>query len=66
MTEVTSIERYGAEAARADLERTIAGGGVAVFPADTLYGLGCDPLNAEAIERMSMRPEPSPPAAPVA
>ena len=27
-------------------------GGVAIFPADTLYGLACDPLDAEAIERI--------------
>ena len=28
------------------------GGGVAVFPADGLYGLACDPLDAAAIERI--------------
>lgn len=47
-----SIERDGAEAARSALERTISAGGVAVFPADGLYGLACDPLNADAIERI--------------
>lgn len=52
MREVVSIERGGADAAREDLERTIEDGGVAVFPADTLYGLGCDPLNADAIRRL--------------
>ena len=52
MTEVVSIERDGAEAARAALERCIAAGGVAVFPADGLYGLACDPLDAAAIERV--------------
>jgi L-threonylcarbamoyladenylate synthase len=36
----------------ADLERCIAAGGVAVFPSDTVYGLACDPENAEAVERM--------------
>jgi L-threonylcarbamoyladenylate synthase len=30
----------------------MAEGGVAVFPADGLYGLACDPLNAGAIERI--------------
>jgi L-threonylcarbamoyladenylate synthase len=40
------------EAARSALERCIADGGVAVFPADGLYGLACDPLNAGAIERI--------------
>jgi L-threonylcarbamoyladenylate synthase len=38
--------------APASLERCIADGGVAVFPADGLYGLACDPLNADAIERI--------------
>jgi L-threonylcarbamoyladenylate synthase len=47
-----SIERDGAKAARTALERTIASGGVAVFPADGLYGLACDPLDAAAIERI--------------
>ncbi|MEX0973049.1 MAG: L-threonylcarbamoyladenylate synthase [Solirubrobacterales bacterium] len=49
---IVSIERDGAGAARAALERTVAGGGVAVFPADGLYGLACDPLDAAAIERI--------------
>jgi L-threonylcarbamoyladenylate synthase len=30
----------------------IEGGGVAVFPADTVYGLACDPENANAVERL--------------
>ncbi len=52
MTEVVSIEGDGPDAARAALERRVGEGGVAIFPADTLYGLACDPLNAEAIERI--------------
>ncbi len=52
VTESVSIERDGAEVARAALERTIAAGGVVVFPADGLYGLACDPLDAAAIERI--------------
>jgi L-threonylcarbamoyladenylate synthase len=47
-----SIERDGAPTARAELERCVAAGGVAVFPADGLYGLACDPLDAAAIERV--------------
>jgi len=34
------------------LERCIAAGGVAVFPADTVYGLACDPQDAAAVERL--------------
>jgi L-threonylcarbamoyladenylate synthase len=52
VSEVVSIERDGAAAACSALERTIAAGGVAVFPADGLYGLACDPLDAAAIERI--------------
>lgn len=47
-----SIERDGDEAARAALEGCIGAGGVAVFPADGLYGLACDPLDPAAIERI--------------
>jgi L-threonylcarbamoyladenylate synthase len=30
----------------------VAAGGVAVFPADTVYGLACDPENAGAVNRL--------------
>ncbi len=30
----------------------MAVGGIAVFPADTVYGLACDPDNREAVERL--------------
>jgi L-threonylcarbamoyladenylate synthase len=52
MSAIVSVESDGGEAARAALERTIAAGGVAVFPADGLYGLACDPLDAGAVERI--------------
>jgi L-threonylcarbamoyladenylate synthase len=52
VTEVVSIERDGAEPARRALERCIGDGGVAVFPADGLYGLACDPLDEVAIRRV--------------
>jgi L-threonylcarbamoyladenylate synthase len=52
VSEVVSVERDGADAAREALERAIASGGVALFPADGLYGLACDPLDAAAIERI--------------
>jgi len=52
MTETVSIESDGAEAARGALERTVGAGGIAIFPADGLYGLACDPLSVEAIERI--------------
>jgi L-threonylcarbamoyladenylate synthase len=46
------IAKEGPEAAREALERVVGEGGVAVFPADGLYGLACDPLNAAAIGRI--------------
>jgi L-threonylcarbamoyladenylate synthase len=35
-----------------DFERCIAEGGVALFPADTVYGLACDPESEAAVERL--------------
>lgn len=52
MTEVVATGPDDGAAARAALERCVASGGVAVFPADGLYGLACDPLDAAAIERI--------------
>ena len=49
MTEIVSIERDGAGVARAALDRIVLGGGVAIFPADGVYGLACDPTRAGAI-----------------
>ena len=40
----------GAQAAT--FERCMGVGGVAVFPADTVYGLACDPGNRIAVERL--------------
>jgi L-threonylcarbamoyladenylate synthase len=51
-TEIAEIEAGGADRARRALERCIGSGGVAVFPADGLYGLACDPLDAGAIARI--------------
>jgi L-threonylcarbamoyladenylate synthase len=42
----------GSLSAAAELEACIAAGGVAVFPSDTVYGLACDPENAEAVARL--------------
>jgi L-threonylcarbamoyladenylate synthase len=39
------------DAARS-LEECVAGGGVAVFPTDTVYGVCCDPDNEQAARRM--------------
>ena len=34
------------------LEQCLTGGGVAILPTDTVYGLACDPLRREAVERL--------------
>ncbi|MGA8363817.1 MAG: Sua5/YciO/YrdC/YwlC family protein, partial [Solirubrobacteraceae bacterium] len=34
------------------LRECLAGAGVAVFPADTVYGLGCDPDSEPAVGRL--------------
>jgi L-threonylcarbamoyladenylate synthase len=52
VTETVSIARDRAAAARAALERCVGAGGVVLFPADTVYGLGCDPLDAIAVGRI--------------
>jgi L-threonylcarbamoyladenylate synthase len=52
VTPTVSIANDGAGRAREALERCVAEGGVAIFPADTLYGLGCDPSRAAAIARI--------------
>ena len=65
MSRTVSIERDGAGPARAALESCVGSGGIAVFPADTVYGLACDPLNASAvrrIDRLKGRPQGKPAA----
>ena len=52
MSELVSVAGDGAEKARAALERCVSDGGVAVFPADGLYGLACDPTNERAVGRI--------------
>jgi tRNA threonylcarbamoyl adenosine modification protein (Sua5/YciO/YrdC/YwlC family) len=48
-----------------EFERCIAKGGVALFPADTVYGIACDPENSFAVERLHLlkRRPPSKPSA---
>ncbi|MGI8804927.1 MAG: L-threonylcarbamoyladenylate synthase [Thermoleophilaceae bacterium] len=36
----------------AELERCVAVGGLVLFPADTVYGLACDPSSRPAVERL--------------
>ncbi len=43
----TNVERTAERAAE-----VLAGGGVVLYPTDTLYGLAVDPANAEAVRRL--------------
>lgn len=52
MTRLVSVAGEGEDAARAALERCVSDGGVAVFPADGLYGLACDPRDERAVDRI--------------
>ncbi|HKQ17818.1 MAG TPA: L-threonylcarbamoyladenylate synthase [Solirubrobacterales bacterium] len=52
MSEVVSVLDDGEQAAREALEACILAGGVAIFPADGLYGLACDPASPAAIRRI--------------
>jgi len=52
MTQVIRIDREGEQAAREELEACILAGGVAIFPADGLYGLAADPASPAAIRRI--------------
>src|SRR6202043_2448693 len=45
-----SVELAREDARR--LERCVAGGGVAVFPSDTVYGVCCDPDSETAARRL--------------
>ena len=51
MSRLLAGARSDREAAAA-LADCVVAGGVAVFPADTVYGLACDPLNRIAVERL--------------
>jgi L-threonylcarbamoyladenylate synthase len=50
--QIVPLLHGGASYARSALERTVAAGGVVVFPSDGVYGLACDPLDAGAIARI--------------
>ncbi len=61
-----SSSASGSPSAQAQaFERCLAAGGVAVFPADTVYGLACDPRNGSAVRRLYLlkRRAPEKPAA---
>ena len=43
---------FAAEGDRQRLHDAVASGGLIVFPTDTIYGLGCDAFQSEAIDRI--------------
>ncbi len=52
MTAKTGEQRMISEQDAERLEECIAGGGVAVFPTDTVYGVCCDPDSEQAARRL--------------
>jgi L-threonylcarbamoyladenylate synthase len=52
VSELVRIAEDGEDAAREALEACVGAGGVAIFPADGLYGLACDPMSASAVRRI--------------
>src|SRR2546428_2297244 len=45
------VRRVSAQSIR-EAGKLVLGGGVIVYPTDTVYGLGCDPMNELAAERL--------------
>jgi L-threonylcarbamoyladenylate synthase len=52
VAEIVSIDRDGAPAVRSALERCLGEGGVAIYPADGLYGIAADPVDPAPIDRI--------------
>lgn len=54
MSDAPSNERDGwlTEADAGKLSECLVGGGVCLFPSDTVYGLGCDPTSQAAVSRL--------------
>src|SRR5712692_11729043 len=45
------VRRVSAQSIR-EAGKLVLGGGVIVYPTDTVYGLGCDPMNEPATKRL--------------
>ncbi|HYB24670.1 MAG TPA: L-threonylcarbamoyladenylate synthase [Solirubrobacteraceae bacterium] len=52
MTARTDQQEQISELEASELERCVAGGGVAVLPTDTVYGICCDPQDEQAAKRL--------------
>jgi L-threonylcarbamoyladenylate synthase len=63
MSRRVQLSQAGIAAAAADAARVIGGGGVIVYPTETLYGIGADALSAGAVRRVAevkRRPDTKP------
>ena len=52
MSQLVSVAEQGPDGAREALDACIGAGGIALFPADGLYGLACDPMSPSSVERI--------------
>jgi L-threonylcarbamoyladenylate synthase len=50
--EIVKIADVGVDAAAAKAAAVISSGGIVVYPTDTLYGLGVDVLNPDAVDKL--------------
>ncbi|MBI3841085.1 MAG: threonylcarbamoyl-AMP synthase [Thaumarchaeota archaeon] len=46
-----NVLRFTADSLRL-AANVVSGGGLIVFPTDTVYGLGCDPMNGSAVQKL--------------
>jgi L-threonylcarbamoyladenylate synthase len=49
---VIDARRESIERVMEEVASVVFGGGLVIFPTDTVYGIGCDPYNLEAIDRI--------------
>lgn len=55
MTKKVNLKKPSRQAMREDIEKAlevIRNGGIIIYPTDTIWGLGCDANNEEAVERI--------------
>ena len=65
MTQTTARLVTADEGAIDEAAKIVSSGGIIAYPTDTVYGLGCDPFNNDAVERLVKAKQRSKGALPV-